>query len=126
MRLVVICLGLLCSFSLLAKETRCGWLENASPANLWLIDRDSSWDVTIQGVRSELDDKSIDLVYEAMANKGQFVQTNNSYGFSCACLIVDTDKEVKRITAVYGSRQLSLKQCLEDISISKTIPLRFK
>ncbi|MCZ8486886.1 DUF4087 domain-containing protein [Vibrio lentus] len=32
----------------MAEETRCGWLENPSPANMWLIDRDGTWNISVQ------------------------------------------------------------------------------
>ncbi|MDO6527900.1 DUF4087 domain-containing protein [Motilimonas sp. 1_MG-2023] len=126
MRLLAVSLALCCSFTVSAQEIRCGWLENPSPANLWLIDREGSWEISIQGGPNYLDDKSLDLVFEAMSHQSDFVRTNNSYGFSCACLTVDTDPQTRQIKAVYQAKQLGLKQCLEDISITPHIPLRFK
>ena len=110
----------------IAEETRCGWLHNPTPANMWLIDSAGSWGISAQGTPSALDDKSMDLVYQASANKNEFVRTNQSYGFSCACLTVDVNKKKKSIIAVYKSKQLPLKQCLEDASIAGHIPLSIK
>ncbi|WP_416135279.1 DUF4087 domain-containing protein [Buttiauxella ferragutiae] len=39
--LIVICIPSIA----LAKETRCGWLDNATPSNLWLIDKDTDWNI---------------------------------------------------------------------------------
>jgi hypothetical protein len=125
-RFLIVILGMLSALTAIAEETRCGWLENPSPANMWLIDRDGSWDISVQGTPNILDDKSMELLYQATANENEFVRTNQNYGFSCACLTADVDKEKKLITAIYKSKQLPLKKCLEDISITKDIPLRFK
>ncbi|WP_091828158.1 DUF4087 domain-containing protein [Marinobacterium iners] len=126
MRFLIVILGMLSALTAIAEETRCGWLENPSPANMWLIDRDGSWDISVQGTPNILDDKSMELLYQATANENEFVRTNQNYGFSCSCLTVDLDKEKNLIIAIYKSKQLPLKKCLEDISITKDIPLRFK
>lgn len=126
MRFLIVILGMLSALTAIAEETRCGWLENPSPANMWLIDRDGSWDISVQGAPNILDDKSMELLYQATANENEFVRTNQNYGFSCSCLTVDLDKEKNLIIAIYKSKQLPLKKCLEDISITKDIPLRFK
>ncbi|EKE1121035.1 DUF4087 domain-containing protein [Vibrio alginolyticus] len=126
MRLLIVILGMFSTLAATAEETRCGWLENPSPANMWLIDRDGSWDISVQGTSNALDDKSMELLYQATADENEFVRTNRNYGFSCACLTVDVDEETNSITTIYKSKQLPLKQCLEDISITKEIPLPFK
>ncbi|WP_439146380.1 DUF4087 domain-containing protein [Vibrio sp.] len=126
MRFLIVILGGFYALTAIAEETRCGWLENPSPANMWLIDRDGTWNLSVQGTPSVLNEKSMELLYKAIANENEFVRTNRSYGFSCACLTVDADKDTNSITAIYKSKQLSLKQCLEDISITEYIPLPFK
>lgn len=68
----------------------------------------------------------MELLYQATANENEFIRTNKNYSFSCACLTVDVDKEKNLIIAIYKSKQLPLKKCLEGISITKDIPLRFK
>lgn len=66
MRLLIICLGAFFTLTAEAEETRCGWLENPSPANMWLIDRDDTWAISVQGAPMGLDDKSLDLAYQAI------------------------------------------------------------
>ena len=126
MRFLIVILGMFSALAATAEETRCGWLENPSPANMWLIDRDGSWDISVQGTSNALDDKSMELLYQATASENEFVRTNRNYGFSCACLTVDVDEETNSITTIYKSTPLPLKQCLEDIPITKDIPLPFK
>ncbi|MCK7147597.1 DUF4087 domain-containing protein [Enterobacter bugandensis] len=36
----------------LASKLRCGWLQNPSPANQWLTDREGTWDISLQGGNS--------------------------------------------------------------------------
>ncbi|WP_010650712.1 DUF4087 domain-containing protein, partial [Vibrio campbellii] len=76
MRFLIVILGMFSVLAAAAEETRCGWLENPSPANMWLIDRDGSWDISVQGTSSALDDKSMELLYQATANENEFVRTN--------------------------------------------------
>lgn len=108
-------------FSVLAAETRCGWLENPSPANLWLIDADSIWTISEQGGVT-VSDSSMDNL--PTTNDDEYVRTNVNYGFSCVCLRVDTDRSSSRILVVHSGEQLLLKQCLEDPKIRSEIPLR--
>jgi hypothetical protein len=42
-------IGLTATSPLLAAETRCGWLQNPTPANWWLDDADGSWTIMSQG-----------------------------------------------------------------------------
>ncbi len=32
-----------------AAETRCGWIENPTPANWWLEDAENTWTIMTQG-----------------------------------------------------------------------------
>ncbi len=124
MRFLIACLAVFYCLSTNAKEVRCGWLENPSPSNMWLIDRDGIWNISVQGAVNNLDDKSIELAYQAIADDKDFVRTNNNYEFSCACLTVDLDIDRMLVKTVYKADQLNLKQCLEDVAITEHIPLR--
>jgi hypothetical protein len=105
----------------MSAEKRCGWLENSTPANLWLIDNDSEWTLSVQG-RGFISEKS--MANMPFINQEEFVRTNGNYGFSCVCLNVKTNKEKSEILEIYGGEQLLLKQCLEDPNIYRKIPLR--
>lgn len=41
---------LLLALPAIAAEQRCGWLDNPTPANLWLRDRDGQWTLSEQGL----------------------------------------------------------------------------
>jgi hypothetical protein len=105
----------------MSAEKRCGWLENPTPANLWLIDNDSEWTLSIQG-RGFINENSMENM--PSIDQKEFVRTNGNYGFSCVCLNVKTNKEKSEILEVYSGEQLLLKQCLEDPNIYGKIPLR--
>jgi len=71
-----------------ASELRCGWLDNPTPGNNWLIDRHGKWEISTQG-NILIDDNSMDNLPEI--NDDEFVRTNVNYGYSCVCLDVTID-----------------------------------
>jgi len=99
-----------------ATEKRCGWLANPTPANLWLIDRDGSWIISIQG-GYHVAEASLDSLPQV--NENEFVRTNVNYGYSCVCLDVVVDKVSMRITQIVSGQNLLLKKCLEDRALPK-------
>jgi len=106
--------AMLTTTPVIAAEKRCGWLDNPTPANWWLIDRDGEWVISIQGGDREgmyLDDSSWDNLPEIDKRKGKFVKTNNEYGYSCVCLYVITNQDQKKIIKIIGGKQLPLKPC---------------
>ncbi|SEH85075.1 Protein of unknown function [Rheinheimera pacifica] len=121
----LIALSIFVSSYAYSADTRCGWLENPTSANVWLSDKDGSWAISIQGGYS-VDDESMALAFLGMENKDNFVRTNRNGGFSCACLVVDVKTDDGSISKIYKAEQLLLKQCLEDIAITPVIPLPFK
>ncbi len=90
-------------------ERRCGWLDNPTPGNWWLTDRQGEWVLSAQGG------------YEApgmenmpdMSTAGE-VLTNGNYGYSCACMTVTTNRASGRITRVLAARPVPLRQCRMD------------
>jgi hypothetical protein len=97
-----------------ATETRCGWLQNPTPANWWLTDRDGSWTISAQGGYQA---RGIDNIPDL--SRGQYVRTNGSYGYACACLRVTTDRNRMRITNIQSGQQLPLKTCRQDRYLPK-------
>jgi hypothetical protein len=126
MRITLSIVLVMISFTSVAEEIRCGWLDNPTPANVWLVDKEGQWVISTQGLENSLSDQSMDLVYQAFKNERQYVRTNGNHGFSCACLTLETDKSDHSVTHVSESKQLDLKRCLEDTAITKDIPLPFK
>lgn len=66
-------------------QRRCGWFDNPSPGNVWLIDRDGEW-----------------------------THTNMNYGYGCACLDVRVDRETFEVLAVKSATALPLSCCRRD------------
>jgi hypothetical protein len=96
-------------------ETRCGWLDNPTPANIWLYDRDGQWIIGVQG-GYQLDG---DLALPDFKPR-QWVSTNvGSYGYGCACLRLRVNKETHEVLEIKSSRARSLATCRQDPSLKK-------
>lgn len=90
-------------------ERRCGWLQNPTPANYWLVDRDGEWTISSQGgFHAEGWDEMSDMTARG------WVHTNGSYGYGCACLTVTTDRAEMRITRILSATPLPLRRCRRD------------
>ena len=98
-----------------APENRCGWVVNPTPGNWWLTDRDASWTMMTQGADTEL--PGMDRVGDISAH--DYVATNGSYGYACACMKVETDKVEKSITAILSFKQLKIAKCQNDKALPK-------
>jgi len=92
-----------------APQTRCGWLQNPTPANWWLRDRDGEWTLGVQGGYQA---PGMDAMPD-MASAG-WVEVNGHYGYGCACLRVSVDRRSGRVTRLYSARPLPLRQCRAD------------
>lgn len=91
-------------------ERRCGWLQNPTPANYWLIDRDGEWTLSAQGGYHA---PGMDEHLPDMTTRG-WVRTNGNYGYGCACLSVTTDRRSGRITRLFSATPVPLRQCRAD------------
>lgn len=95
--------------SFAAAETRCGWLENPTPGNWWLIDRDNTWTIMAQG---GYEAEGMDMIGDISA--GDYVRENGDYGYACACMDVMTDAGNSRISMIHSFKQLRISKCLND------------
>jgi len=93
-------------------ETRCGWLDNPTPSNYSLYDKDREWIISIQGGYQVED-------FEAPDFKNQWIETNNSYGYGCACLQMTVDYETSRVLAIRKSSVRPLSACRKDKALRK-------
>jgi hypothetical protein len=89
-------------------ETRCGWVQNPTPGNWWLTDRDGEWTMMAQG---SYEAPGMDNIGDISA--GDYVATNGNYGYACGCMEVDTDRQ-GTITQIYSFRQLPMRKCTKD------------
>jgi hypothetical protein len=93
-------------------ERRCGWVDNPTPANWWLTDRDGEWTIGIQGgyqAKGDLPDF-----------RTQWVETNGHHGYGCACMDVQIDRAAKRVVELRGVKVLPIERCRRD----KALPAR--
>jgi hypothetical protein len=96
----------------IASENRCGWLgQNIAPDYWWLSDAKATWIFPLQG-DDEVDMDSADKI--PMFDDKEFIKTNGSFGYGCACLTVTTDQASKRILRIHKGKQLPLKKCEDD------------
>lgn len=91
-------------------ETRCGWFENPTPGNAWLVDRDGEWDVGLQGGWQAEGD------WPKFGGK-DWVKTNGTYGYGCACMSVIADKQNEKIIKIMKVSALPLAKCRSDKSL---------
>jgi Protein of unknown function (DUF4087) len=100
-------------------EVRCGWIENPTPGNLWLIDKDATWTITSQGQAEGPDADGVDNIPQG--DPKQFLDTSRGagHGYSCGCLMVVTDAKDQRITKVVSGKTLPLAKCKADKSLPK-------
>ncbi len=76
---------------------RCGWFSNPTPANAWLLDREAEWTIAVQGgAQAEGDWPTF--------KPSQWVSTNRSYGYGCACMDVVADAEKREISEIKSAR----------------------
>src|SRR4051812_20607254 len=62
-------------------QVRCGWLENPTPGNWFLLDQTAEWMLAAQGASQPT---VIDRMPEIADS--DFVKTNGPYGYACACV----------------------------------------
>jgi len=99
---------------LVRHQTRCGWIDNPTPANWWLTDGYGEWIISVQGGRQA----------EGMDNLPDFssgwVETNGHYGYGCGCITGDVDVHDKRILSIQSAKQKRISACRND----KALPPR--
>jgi Protein of unknown function (DUF4087) len=107
--MIAVLLALLAAAPQSAPQTRCGWLQNPTPANWWLIDRDGEWLIGAQGgYQAPGMDEMPDM------STGGWVEVNGHHGYGCACMSVTTDARSRRVTRIFSARPVPLRQCRAD------------
>lgn len=93
-------------------ERRCGWLHNPTPGNWWLVDRAGQWTLSTQGAPPVSGWEDL-----GGSHGKEWVATNGSYGYGCACATLRTDKgEVLEIRSLTPR---PLKACRTDRRLPK-------
>lgn len=102
-------------FKTFKPETRCGWFENPTPANAWLIDGQGEWIIATQGGRQA------DGEWPSFKSS-QWVETNGSYGYGCACVRADTNRTQRRIIKIISAYAKPLSACRADKALRRKEP----
>ena len=101
-------------------ETRCGWFENPTPANIWFYDREGEWTIGVQG------GYQLPKHWPWPAFKsGQWVRTNGEHGYGGACFQMRVNKQTLDVLEIKTSRARPLTVCRRDPSLKKW-PSMFK
>ena len=96
-----------------AAERRCGWLENPTPANFYLRDRQGEWVMGEQGgYQAARMDELPDLT------TGGWVRTNGNYGHGCACITGTFDSRSRQVIRADEAEAVPLARCKAD----RTLP----
>ena len=95
-------------------QRRCGWLNNPTPANWWLTDRDGQWILGTQGA-----DQAPGMDEMPDMSTAGWVETNGPYGYGCACMTIVHDPATRRVTRIADATPKPLKQCQSDRSLPR-------
>ncbi len=96
-----------------AAERRCGWLENPTPANVYLTDRQGEWVMGEQGGHQAI---GLDEVPDL--STGGWVETNGGYGYGCACVTGTFDARRHQVVRIDRAEAVPLARCTAD----RTLP----
>jgi hypothetical protein len=107
--LVLIALALAAVSSAEAAERRCGWWQNPTPANVWLLDKDGEWTVAVQGGHQADGD---------WPDFKQWVKVNGNYGYGCACIDVEVDRATKTVLKIVRAQARPLSACRRDKALA--------
>lgn len=92
-----------------AASLRCGWLDNPSPGNASLFDRDGEWTIAVQGGHQASGD------WPPAFRPGEWIRLGpGDYGYGCACLSVNVDASEKTILNVASGKARPLSVCRKD------------
>lgn len=95
-------------------ENRCGWVNNPTPGNWDLTDRDGTWIIGTQGGAQAEGD-----LPEFPEDAAHWKKTNGSHGYGCACLTVKVDRGAKRVLQIKSGKVLPLKRCRTDPALKQ-------
>jgi hypothetical protein len=93
-------------------EKRCGWLENPSWGNWWLLDHDGKWIIREKdGYEAEGSENPPDI------STGDYVSTNSTYGYACGCITGIMDADSFRVAQVDFFELKTVEECQADADL---------
>lgn len=100
-----------------AKETRCGWYHNPTPANYWLEDRDGTWILGVQGGFQTDDFLNLNESDHAFGSEWRTLAGEagpSSYGYGCACITGQFDPQTGHVERLSAFNTQTLAICRVD------------
>lgn len=97
---------------LASAEIRCGWVDNPTPGNWWLTDRDGEWTLMLQG-NGDRDNGFLDIP-KTWNFQDQWRKNNGSYGYGCGCFEGEIDKASNWVTKLTMLKAKDLVVCEGD------------
>jgi len=98
-------------------ELRCGWVDNPTPANWWLTDRDGEWLLSVQGVGDR--NNGFLEVTDGWEFQNEWVETNGTYGYGCGCFEGEVDETTNWVLRVTDLSSQTLAICKSDSALPK-------
>ena len=96
---------------------RCGWFDNPTPGNAWLIDRDGEWTIGIQGGHQS------EGPWPTF-KPSQWVRTGSgNHGHGCACLKLQVDGDSFDVQRIVSSQPRPLAACRKDAALKGKEPV---
>ena len=109
MRRAVILAALILVAAPALAETRCGWIDNPTPGNWFLTDRDGAWALGLQGV--DLGNNWLDVDVPEFA---EWASDGGRAGFGCGCFEGTVDRRSGDASWISSVRALPLSRCHDD------------
>ncbi len=88
-------------------QWRCGWLNNPTPSNIWLADRDGEWLITVQGGYQTPGD----WPWPDFKDNEWIVTNAGEHGYGCACLQMRVNPQTRRALEIKKAYSKPLKAC---------------
>ncbi|MDP3195952.1 DUF4087 domain-containing protein [Tabrizicola sp.] len=102
-------------------ETRCGWFDHPSPNLVDLIDADGLWSIAWPGSGTVYYPPGYDEAYTRafddrvrINSSGEIITEGAGYGYSCACVEGEFDRNKGEALSISRLTELPLAQCKAD------------
>lgn len=95
-----------------ATHLRCGWFENPTPNNAWLVDQEGAWLLSIQGGHQADGDWP-------QFSPSQWRRTNQHYGYGCACLQLQANPQTREVSRIVSARARPLSACRKNRGLTE-------
>jgi hypothetical protein len=110
--LILAGVALFAGASAASAEKRCGWIENLSWANWWLLDHDGKWTISERdGYEAEGTENLPDI------SLNDYVSTEKNFGYACGCLKGVLDADSFRVVQLESIEIKTVDECRADADL---------